>query len=103
MLDRIVALVTLVIPKAALIVQLAMNQKKQNISARCTVSFSVKGSFRELEDTGVLVGTCTACGGSVFAERVQNNVSREPPVEMTHTHRYLFRDAIFSDQRLVFV
>jgi len=69
MLDRMVALVTLVIPKAALIVQFAMNQKKQNISARCTVSRSVRGSSRELEDTGVSIDTCTACGGSVFAER----------------------------------
>jgi len=69
MLDKMVALVTLVIPKAALIVQFPMNQQNQHINARCTVSFSVRGSFEELEDAGVSIDTRTTCGGSVFAER----------------------------------
>jgi len=52
MLDKMVALATLVKPRAAFIVQFARNQRKQNTDARTAVSRIVRGGRGAEVDAG---------------------------------------------------
>jgi hypothetical protein len=52
MLDKMVALATLVKPRAAFIVQFARNQRKQNTDARLAVSRVVRGGRASGVDAG---------------------------------------------------
>jgi hypothetical protein len=52
MLDKMVALATLVKPRAAFIVQFARNQRKQNTDARYAVSRVVRGARAAEVDVG---------------------------------------------------
>lgn len=52
MLDKIVALATLVSPRPALSDQFARNQRKQNIDASWAVSRVVRGGSAADEDSG---------------------------------------------------
>jgi len=90
MLDKMVALATLVKPRDAFIVQFARNQRKQNTDARWAVSRVVRGDRAAEVDAGgmedewrrglVLGGVSSSFTSGSYSSEVPNStVWLEPP------------------------
>jgi len=90
MLDKMVALATLVKPRDAFIVQFARNQRKQNTDARWAVSRVVRGDRAAEVDAGgiedergrglVLGGVSSSFTSGSYSSEVPNpTVWLEPP------------------------